>query len=958
MAYLEKRENECYKIKDANEDDQFRETELFEDTLVLNSPFTEMEVENLNLNTEIVEDLTTGTMCEYEQVVLDSEDEEMNDRGVGKGLLNRQPKSPWEQVDANGTTFEKSTADHNMLEGYKGALVDGDSFDDNNHSYPPAMLSHIHSPEPGDSTEAALGFVDQYLSSNDMDLFQGIHRGKTTREKSPYDVLSARGALNLAKKIKARTQNEEKEPFKWVESCQHDNKAGMFGKKIEASSNFGRYKQTYTRKRQKEGGHLQGQGNCNTSNRCDERLRQGSRMATKNNNSPKELDVQPIAINENVNVYSSVTHIEDMHDIGLDTQIAAEAMNALAFVPPSGCQFNDTHQPENALDGSLSDLTENEARLKNSSYIQNPDLHSITIKSNKKNASSSRFSKITFNSACKQEPNLVSWKMKKMRSKSSSEGQFENNTSFTMCSKHVSLEEVCSLGEHTSFQPAAEESEDWNNESRQTRIKDQQSHLTEGNNNVKEKGIKHKRKGNDLEAEPVKFGVWTRRLKFPTNSCTVARKSRLNHLAQVSPQLSATSSFSRTDSWVYPKRSRGKRKGANVGTSLDAPTAVCIDGKENKVFSTRSLQDQDDVDKSCFPHTRPLCNASCADDGRCLLQGNFVPPGSAGDAMKVENLPDMHPLLLAHVGISSNKSIAQSRSEMPATVTASKGIKVSNANHTYTEHQQKLCEKTLPKTSVLKELIRLGAPKFTSDKMWKDLRHRRDMTDVRVLFSQHLDDSIMKQQKKILARLNISVASCSMEATHFIADKFTRTRNMLETMALGKLVVNHLWLESCGQANCFIDEKNYILRDMKKEKEIGFNMPVSLARARQKPLLKGKRVYITPHIKPDKEVVASLVTAVHAQVVDESEVCADMNDNVFDDLLILSCEDDYAICHRFLKRGTAVYSSELVLNGIVIQKLELERHQLFMNQVTRNNPSVSNRFGKIYRRRRGLFSGP
>ena len=268
-----------------------------------------------------------------------------------------------------------------MLEGYKGALVDADGFDDNNHLYPPAMLSHIHSPEPGDSTEAALGFVDQYLSSNDMDLFQGIHRGKTTREKSPYDVLSARGALNLAKKIKARTQNEEKEPFKWVESCQHDNKAGLFGKKIEASSNFGRYIQTYTRKRQKEGGHLQGQGNCNTSNRCDEKLRQGPRTETENNNSLKELDVQPSAISENVNVYSSVTHIEDLYDIGLDTQIAAEAMNALAFVPPSGCQFNDTHQPENALDGSLSDLTENEALLKNSSEIQNPGLHSITIKS-------------------------------------------------------------------------------------------------------------------------------------------------------------------------------------------------------------------------------------------------------------------------------------------------------------------------------------------------------------------------------------------------------------------------------------------------------------------------------------------------------------------------------------------------------------------------------------------------
>lgn len=91
---------------------------------------------------------------------------------------------------------------------------------------------------------------------------------------------------------------------------------------------------------------------------------------------------------------------------------------------------------------------------------------------------------------------------------------------------------------------------------------------------------------------------------------------------------------------------------------------------------------------------------------------------------------------------------------------------------------------------------------------------------------------------QILARLNVSIASSSMEATHFIVDKFTRTKNMLEAMALGKLVVTHLWLETCGQANCFIDEKNYILRDMKKEKKIGFSMPVSLARARQKPLLK------------------------------------------------------------------------------------------------------------------------
>lgn len=78
------------------------------------------------------------------------------------------------------------------------------------------------------------------------------------------------------------------------------------------------------------------------------------------------------------------------------------------------------------------------------------------------------------------------------------------------------------------------------------------------------------------------------------------------------------------------------------------------------------------------------------------------------------------------------------------------------------------------------------------------------------------------------------------DATHFVADEFVRTRNMLEAIAVGKPVVTHLWLESCGQASCLIDEKNYILRDARKEKQFGFSMPVSFARACQHPLLQVK----------------------------------------------------------------------------------------------------------------------
>ena len=92
--------------------------------------------------------------------------------------------------------------------------------------------------------------------------------------------------------------------------------------------------------------------------------------------------------------------------------------------------------------------------------------------------------------------------------------------------------------------------------------------------------------------------------------------------------------------------------------------------------------------------------------------------------------------------------------------------------------------------------------------------------------------------RQILARLGVPMVSCPLAATHFIADKFARTRNMLEFVAQGKPVVTHMWLESCDQAGSYIDERNYILRDVKKEQDVGFKLSLSLDQARQHPLLK------------------------------------------------------------------------------------------------------------------------
>jgi hypothetical protein len=89
------------------------------------------------------------------------------------------------------------------------------------------------------------------------------------------------------------------------------------------------------------------------------------------------------------------------------------------------------------------------------------------------------------------------------------------------------------------------------------------------------------------------------------------------------------------------------------------------------------------------------------------------------------------------------------------------------------------------------------------------------------------------------------VATSISDATHFVAEKFARTRSMLEAIAMGIPVVTPSWLECCDEARCFIDEKKYIMRDIKKEKELGFSMPVSLSQASKKPLLEVCHKFLT-----------------------------------------------------------------------------------------------------------------
>ncbi|CAO1942985.1 unnamed protein product [Urochloa humidicola] len=279
-----------------------------------------------------------------------------------------------------------------------------------------------------------------------------------------------------------------------------------------------------------------------------------------------------------------------------------------------------------------------------------------------------------------------------------------------------------------------------------------------------------------------------------------------------------------------------------------------------------------------------------------------------------------------HAGVENRSTSAQEDHNSSLTSRVPLGELNSTSLQSRTRISNKSPKRSLLKSPGSRELASLF--RNEASPVLQSSRRRRNMSKVRVLFSQSMHKETIKMQTKILIHFGLPLATAITEATHFVAEKFARTRNMLEAMAMGIPIVTPSWLECCGEARCFIDEKEYIMRDMKKEKELGFSMPVSIGRACKKPLLEGRRVLITQNAKPSKELLKSLVVATHGQPL-ERLTASKMKNKNFEGAFVLSCEEDRGVCMPLIKSGLQVFDSELLLHGIVTQKLEFDRYRLF-----------------------------
>ncbi|KAJ4826284.1 hypothetical protein Tsubulata_048906 [Turnera subulata] len=840
-----------------------------------------------------------------------------------------------------------------------------------------AGLSYIDSQEPGDASQAnALECVQKLIDENKELFDDEIDRAKCSKGTS-NPVLMSKGPQNLAKRSTDRNIKGKTRIFEWDDGIEDEGGGDIFSRRKQdffGRENLGR--RSLGKPKNPEGKSVvQDDKVIRSDSKLDLRgLNHKKGKAAEVNfrkNLADEFDKQS---NMDISAGLSKDAIKgnnnaEMLSVGLDTQIAAEAMEALLYgedVPKHG--IDDVHQAlqvgsKESLKGCPRRKARNGNQIQQLACDHNSGIGVVTRQSKNKRIVCDRLSK----------------------------------------------QSAFSLSEHSK--PVRN---DGNTDPVMTRRKTANSSAARGRKSRKEvpsEVVELQRvRGITEGQEPDKIddfnGTTSRRghsgrkrqLDEPTTSQPVARRTRKSlGVSQLRSTENGTDSgeiHNMESDCNEPNRAglvdvedstmlHGNKKSAESGSlkSLEPVnfmpnlTSCHRRPRSRRSSSVQSNEPHNsvktsghagDVEKSMRGHRRLRNNSIIATTDSNMarkmqsriaaapdVSSSFPNSGRSSDQMPTAKAvkfcdrnrnADSSLSAKNKLGISSDKSPRQTaeRCELAGTSPIKSMTPANDASPVCmgNGYFKQSCKKNLSRSSLMKELRSLSPLQPEPVYTLKDSRKRRDLADVRVLFSHHLDEDIIKQQRKIADRLKVSIASCITVATHFIADNFVRTRNMLEAIAFGKPVVTHLWLENVGQASYYIDEQNYILRDTKKEKEFGFSMPVTLAHARQHPLLQGRKVLITPHAKPGKEIISSLVRAVRGQAVVRVGRSALKEDIVSDDLLVLSCEEDYEICVPFLEKGAAVYSSELLLNGIVTQRLEYERHRLFTDHVKRTRSTL------------------
>ncbi|XP_013365258.1 PREDICTED: mediator of DNA damage checkpoint protein 1 isoform X2 [Chinchilla lanigera] len=184
----------------------------------------------------------------------------------------------------------------------------------------------------------------------------------------------------------------------------------------------------------------------------------------------------------------------------------------------------------------------------------------------------------------------------------------------------------------------------------------------------------------------------------------------------------------------------------------------------------------------------------------------------------------------------------------------------------------------------------------------------------KVLFTGVLD---ARGEQAVLA-LGGSLASSVAEASHLVTDRIRRTVKFLCALGKGIPVLSLAWLQQSHKAGHFLPPDQFVVTDPEQERNFGFSLRDALSRARERRLLEGYEIHVTPGVQPPPLQMGEIVSCCGGTVLPS------MPRSYKPQRVVITCPQDLPRCSSASRAGLPLLSPEFLLTGVLKQEVRPE----------------------------------
>ncbi|XP_049571615.1 mediator of DNA damage checkpoint protein 1 isoform X8 [Orcinus orca] len=200
----------------------------------------------------------------------------------------------------------------------------------------------------------------------------------------------------------------------------------------------------------------------------------------------------------------------------------------------------------------------------------------------------------------------------------------------------------------------------------------------------------------------------------------------------------------------------------------------------------------------------------------------------------------------------------------------------------------------------------------------------QESTAPKVLFTGVVD---AHGERAVLA-LGGSLASSVAEASHLVTDRIRRTVKFLCALGRGIPILSLDWLHQSHKAGCFLPPAEYVVTDPEQEKNFGFSLREALSRARERRLLEGYEIHVTPGVQPPPPQMGEIISCCGGTVLPS------MPRSYKPQRVVITCSQDFPRCAIPFRVGLPILSPEFLLTGVLKQEAKPEAFVLSSLEVS------------------------